>query len=71
MLVLSRKERQRVQIGEDVTLIVLSVHGNSIRLGIEAPLEVPVHRAEVAARLVEEPTPGKQVRTIPKSHLVG
>ncbi|PQO25648.1 carbon storage regulator [Blastopirellula marina] len=47
MLVLSRKASQTIQIGTDVTLTVLGVSGNTVRLGIEAPIEVPIRRGEL------------------------
>lgn len=47
MLVLTRKLQERIRIGEQITLTVLKVKGNSVRLGIEAPREVRVVRAEL------------------------
>jgi carbon storage regulator len=47
MLVLSRKLNQSIVIGENVRVVVVSVDRDTVRLGIEAPREVPVHRAEV------------------------
>ena len=47
MLVLSRKPGQKLQIGENVTITVLEVHGHVLRLGIEAPRDVRVLRAEL------------------------
>lgn len=47
MLVLSRKKNERIRIGEDITLTVVEIKGDKVRLGIEAPTEVPVHRQEV------------------------
>ena len=54
MLVLSRKVGQRIQIGDDICVTVLSVNGNSVRIGITAPDEVTVHREEVFRRIAEE-----------------
>jgi len=51
MLILSRRIGESLTIGEDVTLTVLGVKGNQIRLGIKAPRGVPVHREEVAEKL--------------------
>lgn len=51
MLILSRRIGESLTIGEDVTLTVLGVKGNQIRLGIKAPKGVPVHREEVAEKL--------------------
>lgn len=51
MLVLSRKVGQRVVIAEDIIVEVLEVRGQTIRLGIEAPAEVPIWREELAAAI--------------------
>ena len=50
MLVLSRKAGQRLTIGDDIRLTILSVKGNTVRVGIEAPKSVLVLRAEVKPR---------------------
>ena len=47
MLVLSRWINESIHVGDDVTITVLEVRGDKVRLGIEAPREVPVHRQEV------------------------
>lgn len=47
MLVLSRKKNESIVINDDITIIVVEIHGDKVRLGIEAPKEVPVHRREV------------------------
>ena len=47
MLVLSRKVGERIQVGDDVTLVVTKVNGNRVSLGIEAPPEVSVRRGEL------------------------
>lgn len=47
MLVLSRRRDQRIHIGDDVEIVVVEVRGDNVRLGIEAPKGVPVHRHEV------------------------
>jgi carbon storage regulator len=47
VLVLTRKARQSIMIGDDVEVIVLSTDGLKVRLGIQAPAKVPVHRTEV------------------------
>ena len=54
MLVLSRKVGQNIQIGDDICVTVLSVNGNSMRIGITAPDEVTVHREEVLRRIEDE-----------------
>ena len=47
MLVLSRKKHESVVINDDTTIVVVEIKGDKVRLGIEAPKEVPVHRREV------------------------
>jgi carbon storage regulator len=51
MLVLSRKENESIVINENIKIIVAEVQGSRVRLAIEAPKEVPVHRHEVSAKL--------------------
>ncbi len=48
MLVLSRKLGQRFQVGTDVRITIVKIDRNSVRIGIEAPDDVKVHREEVA-----------------------
>ena len=47
MLVLSRKKNESIVINNDITIVVVEIRGYKVRLGIEAPKEVPVHRREV------------------------
>jgi len=47
MLVLSRKKNESIKIGDEITIVVVEVRGDKVRLGIEAPIDVPVHRAEI------------------------
>jgi carbon storage regulator len=47
MLVLSRKLNQAIMIGDEVRVVIVSVDRDQVKLGIEAPREVPVHRSEV------------------------
>jgi carbon storage regulator len=47
MLVLSRKMNQSIMIGDDVRIVVVAVDRDQVKLGIEAPREVPVHRSEI------------------------
>ena len=51
MLVLSRKLGETLVIDGNITVKVIQVQGNAVRLGIEAPQQVPVHRAEIHERL--------------------
>jgi carbon storage regulator len=47
MLVMSRKKNESIVINDDITIVVVEICGDKVRLGIEAPKEVPVHRREV------------------------
>lgn len=47
MLVLSRKKDERIIIGDQITIMVIEIRGDKVRLGIDAPKEVTVHREEV------------------------
>jgi carbon storage regulator len=47
MLVLSRKLNQSIVIGDDVHVVVVAIDRDTVKLGIQAPREIPVHRAEV------------------------
>jgi carbon storage regulator len=51
MLVLSRKQKESVFINENVVVTVLSIQGGTVRLGIEAPRGITVHRQEVHERI--------------------
>ena len=54
MLVLSRRIDEKITIGDDISLTVLSIAGNQVRLGIDAPKEVPVHREEIYFKIQDE-----------------
>jgi carbon storage regulator len=54
VLVLSRRQGESIVIGNHVTITVLEVRGDQIRLGIEAPRSVSVHREEIYRRVQEE-----------------
>ena len=47
MLVLSRKKNESIVINDDITIVVVEIRGDKVRLGVEAPKEIPVHRQEV------------------------
>jgi carbon storage regulator len=51
MLVLTRRVGESIAIGDDITVTVLSVFGNQVRLGISAPRDVAVHREEIFERI--------------------
>jgi carbon storage regulator len=52
MLVLSRKRGESITIGNGVTVTVLAVQGDKVKIGIAAPVDVPVHRKEIRERMV-------------------
>lgn len=54
MLVLSRKKNESIVINDNITITVVEVRGDKVRLGIEAPTEVPVHRREIYDKLHRE-----------------
>ena len=56
MLVLSRKKDEKIMIGDDVTLMVIEIRGDKVRLGIDAPKDVAVHREEVFEAIRRERT---------------
>ena len=54
MLVLSRKKDEKIVIGDNITLMVIEIRGDKVRLGIEAPRDVTVHREEVYEAIKRE-----------------
>jgi carbon storage regulator len=54
MLVLTRKSHQSIMIGDDIEVSVVSVAGEKVRIGIEAPREIPVFRKEVYLEIQQE-----------------
>ena len=53
MLILTRRVGESLMIGDDVTITVLGVKGNQVRIGVNAPKEVAVHREEILNRIEE------------------
>ena len=60
MLVLSRKKNERIVIGDNVVITVVDIRGDRVRLGIEAPQEIPIHRSEVHAAIQMEQSSTKE-----------
>lgn len=59
MLILTRRVGETVVIGNDVTVTVLGVKGNQVRIGVNAPRNVAVHREEIFERIQSEPENGE------------
>ncbi|QGJ71524.1 Translational regulator CsrA [Planctomycetales bacterium 10988] len=55
MLVLTRKSQQKIHIGEDITITIVRVKGQAVRVGIEAPEHLHILRGELHEQLTEEP----------------
>ena len=68
MLVLSRKKDESIVINNDITIVVVEIRGDKVRLGVEAPKEVPVHRREVFEAIARgEPVDLPVVSSAPES----
>ncbi|WP_447972103.1 carbon storage regulator CsrA [Nitrospira sp. Kam-Ns4a] len=65
MLVLTRRAGEGIAIGTDIHVVVLEVKGLQVRLGIEAPPQVQVHRDEVYARILDENRQAAATQRIP------
>jgi carbon storage regulator len=69
MLVLSRKKNESIVVNDSIVITVVEIRGDKVRLGIEAPREVPIHRSEVYAAIVAQetaPAPAEQPITSPE-----
>lgn len=60
MLVLSRKKSDRIIINDNITIVVVGIRGDKVRLGVEAPKEIPIHRHEVYERIQSERPEGDE-----------
>ncbi len=58
MLVLSRQRDQSIKIGDDIKITVVDIRGDKVRLGIEAPAHIPVHREEIYDAMKGQQGPG-------------
>ena len=60
MLVLTRKSNQSIMIGDDIEVSVLSIMGEKVRIGIQAPRDIPVFRKEVYLEIQQEKAAGSR-----------
>ena len=72
MLVLTRKPRQQIMIGDDIVLNVVDVQGDNVRIAIDAPREVKIYRGEIYYAIQEENkqavmAAGVDLKNIPKA----
>lgn len=63
MLVLSRKRDESIVIDENIVVTVIEVRGDKVRLGIQAPRDVPIHRSEILATINPAPVDGHESQT--------
>lgn len=69
MLVLSRQKDESIMIGDNIVITIVDVRGDKVRLGIEAPIEIPVHRQEVYEAIQRENA--RNATTTPAPPVVG
>jgi len=62
MLVLSRHRDESIMIGDDVVITIVDIRGDKVRLGIEAPTDIPVHRQEVYEAIQRENRKAAQLK---------
>ena len=67
MLVITRRSGERVVLGDDITITVLEINGSSVRLGIDAPAEVPIFRHEIwlAVKAENQAAAAAEVTSLP------
>lgn len=67
MLILTRRTGERLMIGDDVIITVLGIKGNQVRIGVDAPPKIAVHREEVYHRIQEEKNIKKSIESTDQS----
>ena len=63
MLILSRKTDQAIKIGNDITITIIDIHGDQVKIGVDAPRDVKVFRQEVFNAIKTENTAAASVNT--------
>lgn len=63
MLILSRKTDQQIKIGDDITLTIIEIRGDQVKIGVEAPKNIKVFRQEVFSAIKSENTAALNVNT--------
>lgn len=71
MLILTRRIGETVMIGNDVTVTILGIKGNQVRVGVNAPKEIAVHREEIYERIKREAQGGGAARAVGSDHHSG
>ena len=54
MLVLTRRKNQRILIGKDIVITIVEIRPGAVRIGIDAPIAIPVNREEIAEQIAKE-----------------
>jgi len=62
VLILTRRVNETLMIGDDIAVTVVGINGNQVRLGVNAPKEVPVHREEIFNRIRQESADTEETR---------
>ena len=63
MLIFTRKIGERIRIGDNVSIKIVDIRGKQVRVGIEAPLDVSIHREEIYLKIMEENLHAADVET--------
>lgn len=64
MLILARRVGETLNIGDDITVTVLSINGNQVRIGVNAPRSIAVHREEIYKRILNENKNSESPRSV-------
>ena len=72
MLIITRRAGQKIMLGDDITVHVMEIVGNNVRLGVEAPKRLPVYREEIWAAVKEEnqASAAADAESLPQTHAV-